>query len=325
MRRPRRSEQAAPAPADLSVIIEQVADCWGWAPIFVDLAMVGDTPFQGTMTRNVQRFFEALAVAGVHPIPVTSPSRPANFQNALQEIVRVLGTGLAVRVPVANLQAQTAARDLRALITRLGLDLGIVDIVVEYGLAGAADPSFSYLCDRLPDISQWRTFTVLRGSFPPNLMGLKRPGQYEVQREEWKRWMAEASNSAALPRCPSFGDYTIQHPIYHEPVQGANPSASIRYTIDTYWVVMRGEGLRTPGSAGHAQYRANAELLCDRKEFCGPQFSDGDGYIWDVSSRKKPGPGTPETWLRAGINHHLTFVARQIPAWAGAADTVAGR
>jgi hypothetical protein len=76
---------------------------------------------------------------------------------------------------------------------------------------------------------------------------------------------------------------------------------------------MRGEGLRNPGGAGHAQYPANAELLCGRKEFCGPQFSTGDEYIYKIGSHREDGPGTPETWLRAGINHHLTFAARQIP------------
>lgn len=196
---------------------------------------------------------------------------------------------------------------------------------MEYSLVGAGDPSFPYVCQRLPGIHQWRTFTTLAGSFPPDLMSLKKPGQYELPREEWKRWAAEIANSAGLARRPSFGDYTIQHPIYHEPVHGANPSASIRYTSDTHWVIMRGEGLRTPGSPGHAQYPANAELLCGRKEFCGPEFSAGDEYIWDVGSRKKAGPGTPETWLRAGINHHLTFAARQIPASAGLSQTVPAR
>ena len=122
------------------------------------------------------------------------------------------------------------------------------------------------------------------------------------------------ANSADRPRRPSFGDYTIQHATYREPVQGANPSASSRYTSDTYWVIMRGEGLRTPGSAGHAQYPANAELLCGRKEFRGPQSSTGDAYMWRIGSREDPRTGSPETWIRAGIQHppHMTFAARQI-------------
>jgi Beta protein len=66
------------------------------------------------------------------------------------------------------------------------------------------------------------------------------------------------------------------------------------------------------GGTRHAQYRANAELLCARKEFANAHFSAGDEYIWNVGSHKELGLGTPEKWLRAGINHHMTLTARQV-------------
>jgi hypothetical protein len=76
---------------------------------------------------------------------------------------------------------------------------------------------------------------------------------------------------------------------------------------------MRGEGLRNCSGAGFAQYPANAELLLNRKEFCGAHFSYGDAYIWEKGSHQAESNGNPETWLRAGINHHLVFKIRQIP------------
>lgn len=231
-----------------------------------------------------------------------------------------LGKGVAVRVPATSLQTTVGGWALHELVAHLGTQPGSVDVIVEYGVVNGEAPSFAYVCYRLPEISRWRTLTILGGSFPRDLMDFKKPGQYEVQREEWKQWAAEITNSADLPRRPSFGDYTIQHPIYREPVEGANPSASIRYTSETYWVIMRGAGLRNSGGTGHMQYPANAELLFGRKEFCGPQFSGGDEYIWKVGSHQGDGPGTPETWLRAGINHHLTFAARQIASVVAASD-----
>jgi hypothetical protein len=311
--RPRRLKGNGPTADDLSVVVPQINDCWGTAAVFVDVGMVRHVPYRGTTTRNVEHFFEALAATGVCVIPVTNLGRETESQKVIREAALVSGNGVAVRVPIGSLRTVNAGRELRALVAYLGVDLGSVDIIVEYGLVGGGDPSLPYVCHRLPEIHRWRTFTVLSGSFPPNLMGFKKPGQYEVQREEWKRWAAEIVSSAGLPRRPSFGDYTIQHPVYYEPVKGANPSASIRYSTDDYWVIMRGEGLRNPGGPGHKQYPANAELLCGRKEFCGPQFSAGDEYIWKIGSHQVDGPGTPETWLRAGINHHLTFAARQIP------------
>lgn len=162
-------------------------------------------------------------------------------------------------------------------------------------------------------LKRWRTFTVLAGSFPPNLMAFKGPGQYEIPRQEWVKWFSEVHEAAPLARRPTFGDYTIQHPVYIEPIVGANPSVSIRYACDTYWIIMRGQALRiSGGGTRHAQYPANAELLCARKEFGGAHYSAGDEYIWNVGSHKEPGPGTPETWLRAGINRHIVVTARQV-------------
>lgn len=110
---------------------------------------------------------------------------------------------------------------------------------------------------------------------------------------------------------PVYGDYTIQCPTYSEAPQYANTSASVRYTYENYWVIMRGEGLRNPGGPGYSQYPANAQLLCEREEFCGSTFSSGDRYINDRALNPAK-TGNASTWLQAGINHHITFVVRQI-------------
>ena len=311
--RPRRARGNDPPPDDLSVVVDQIADSWGSSPIFVDTGMVRDVPHHGVITRNLERFFAALAAAGVQAIPVTSSERPASFQDAIREAMSTAGNGVAIRVPLRGLLKQTVGSEFGGLVRRLGSVFESVDIVVEYGLVTRGAPPFSYICHRLPQVEHSRTFTILAGSFPPDLMEFKKPGQYEVPREEWKHWVAEIVRADSIPRLPTFGDYTIQHPVYHEPIKGANPTASVRYTSDGYWVIMRGEGLRNPGGPGYAQYPANAELLCGRKEFCGPTFSAGDRYIYTIASHEQNHPGTPETWLRAGINHHLVFVGRQIP------------
>jgi hypothetical protein len=311
--RPRRARGSGSAPDDLSVLVEQVADCWGSAPVFIDASRSQAVPYEGSKAGNVERLFAGLAAGGVAAVPVTRPDQATEFQEAIRRAIEETGKGVAVRVPVASLRTPTAGYELLELLECLGVEPAGADLIVEYGLVGAADPSLTFVCLRLPEINRWRTFTTLGGSFPPNLMEFRRPGQYQVEREEWRRWSVELADSADLPRRPTFGDYRIQHPRYEEPVKGANPSASIRYTSDTYWVVMRGEGLRTQGSPGYPQYQANAELLCGRKEFRGPNFSAGDAYIWGIGSGADPRTGSPATWLQAGINHHLTFVVRQIP------------
>lgn len=85
---------------------------------------------------------------------------------------------------------------------------------------------------------------------------------------------------------------------------------------------MRGEGVYHKGSPGLQQWPANAHILCAQKEFCGPTFSYGDGYIHRMGSQFSD-TGSPETWLRAGVNHHLTFVTRQVATLCGVPVPVA--
>ena len=307
--RPRRSEQD-----DLWVAAVQVIDACGAAPIFLDVSKVVNTPYRGSTDRPVERLYSALGAAGVHAIPTTTLSHPQALQKIVAAVVKIDNRGMALRVPVASLQSADFRETLQQVLAQCEVLPESVDLIVEYGVVGNAPVAFSYVCHRLPLLKRWRTFTILAGSFPTNLMDFKKPGQYEIPREEWKLWLSEIRRLPSLPRRPTFGDYTVQHPIYYEPVDGANPSASIRYTCDTYWIVMRGQGLRNKQGTKHAQYPANAELLCGRKEFAGAHYSPGDEYIWNIGSHKEPGPGTPETWIRAGINHHISLVARQVPA-----------
>ena len=120
--------------------------------------------------------------------------------------------------------------------------------------------------------------TVVGGSFPKDLRELS-VGEHLLPRIEWHYWKQIVS--ARLLRIPTFGDYATLHPYLQPAFPGMNVSASIRYTTDEHWVVMRGEGLLNEAGAGHAQYTANAQMLMERSEFCGPDFSFGDNYIYE--------------------------------------------
>lgn len=183
--------------------------------------------------------------------------------------------------------------------------------LIDYQLVDQPALSLASLCARIPNLHRWRTFSVISGAFPKDLTGFEKNRQHELQRLDWLTWRDQVATRPSLARRPAYGDYTIQHPIFSEPPRRANFSASIRYTSDEHWVIMRGEGVFNDEGPGFAQWPANAQLLCARPEFCGTKFSYGDEYI-ELMSLQTEKTGNPETWLRAGINHHLTFVVCQI-------------
>lgn len=302
----------------LATIAREIDTCWGSSPVFVDvdhLINAGIREPSGSHllevlaqeTRRVRPLFSRRS----NLVPVTGLSRSEDYQNAVSSIVEEDKTGACFRITPREVSHQKLAGKLEALLSRLRLDAPDVDLLVDYQAPNGSQPDLKALCASLPQLSKWRSFIVLIGAFPEDLQKLKNVGRHTLPRDDWLFWHNQVLALPQGTRRPTFGDYTIQHPIYREPPEHSNPSASIRYTHSEYWVIMRGEGLRHKGSPGNAQYPAEAELLCEMDEFCDAGFSSGDLYMQETSRQPK-NPGTPYTWLRAGINHHMTYAARQV-------------
>ncbi len=106
-----------------------------------------------------------------------------------------------------------------------------------------------------------------------------------------------------------FGDYAISHPVPKElDPRTMRMSASIRYTTESEWLVVKGRNVR---QFGFDQYFALSKALVERPEFSGLSFSWGDQYIADCADGIT-GPGNATTWRKVGTNHHITLVTREL-------------
>jgi len=288
-----------------SKVSADIRSSWGFSPFFLDFVNLPDVESDDI----VARVSEALRFAGTRAILVTGLDRGPNYQTAIANAVTTDKRGACIRLFPHDLGSSWLPIHLADVLKRLGLTPEQVDIVADYQLLSDFAMPFIELCKKLPHLQRWRTFTVISGAFSKDLTEYDKNGQYTRSREDWLFW--NAHGRVSLPRRPTYGDYGIQYALYTEPPERSNPSASIRYTAHDYWVIMRGEGLFNEDGPGNSQYGANAQLLCEREEFCGRSFSYGDRYI-DNLSQGIEGPGNPETLLRAGTNHHITFVTDQL-------------
>lgn len=228
---------------------------------------------------------------------------------ATREVVRIHKFRIAVRLHYGDLDKETISEEIDSLLSVLGIAHSEADLFVDCGVIDDLSPDYGWLCGRTPRLLTWRRFIVTGGSFPENLEGMAVGARIRA-RYDWLQWEAWAlTPKLQSARTPDFSDYTIQHAVY-EPRDGGRASASIRYTADKYWMIMRGEA-PSERNAGSRQYFGNAQLLCEREEFRGAPYSFGDGYVSAVANRQS-GPGTPTTWLTAGINHHMTLATRQV-------------
>lgn len=213
--------------------------------------------------------------------------------------------------------------DLKGVLENLGVSAERTDILLDLG---PIDPSqrtahrivASQVVNQLPDSRAWRTVTFAATAFPQTMQPFDQDSENLVERTEWALWkhLKGLAEKEKLQRLPTFGDYTINHP---EPVQ-IDPrvmrmSASIRYTTDEHWLIMRGHWVEKPPYFG--QFHELSRDLVDRDEYCGPEFSSGDQYIRDCAA-EDVSTGNATTWRRVGTNHHLTFVVNQIANLGGA-------
>lgn len=283
---------------------------WGRTPIFFDLGLFTPRIYSTTPEYILRKLSIQMSVLRLHLIPVTGLNRQDSYQAVVTSVTKTDNHGVCIRVKKNEIQKPTLAKDLQHLLYLLEVTPHQTDLVFDYEIIDNSCPTFTQLCARLPNVIHWRTFSVISGAFPKDLTGFK-PGQHMHPRLDWQTWFSQITSGQHISRLPSYGDYTIQHPIFSEPPKGSHFSASIRYTTNTDWVIMRGEDVFKDGGIGFAQWPANAQLLCEQNEFCGSDFSEGDKYIYEMGQQLEKN-GIPRTWFRAGINHHLTFVVQQI-------------
>ena len=298
--------------AQLTEISVKLIDVWGLTPIFVDVSLLFSTALKAKALKVIS--LEGHRLGGIF-IPVVHLNDDEQIIKSALTVVKETKKGLCLRLICSDLSNMT---ELNQNITKFlsgGLGEKDVDLLIdikETEKNGDKYTKYINLSQSIPGLSKWRTFTFASGSFPVDLSECKLDEENLIPRIDWKSWKEHVSNK--LQRKPAFADYTIQHPIYKEVTQFFHPTSSIKYTLEDDWLIMKGKKQK------FELYLASAAELVKDKRFYGENFSDGDKYIAEKAKHfetyiKNPtikGTGSTETWLKAGINHHLALVAHQI-------------
>lgn len=286
---------------------KQIADCWGTAPFFSDLWYIYHLIPDVKKISPLQVFAAHCQNEKNCLIPVTGLQRDGFYQ---AEVRHVTANGVCLRLHRNDLQKESFKKDLLELIEYLRLAPDTVDLLIDFQVVDGKEMTYTNLCEIIPNIKDWRTFTVTSGSFTKDLSSFQKNDEHLLSRKDWLSWRNQV-NQRNLLRNPTYSDYTIQHGLFSEPPPVPNFSASIRYTSKEHWIIIRGESVFKDDGPGYAQWPANAQLLCAKSEFCGPDFSFGDKYIYEMGLQTEK-TGRAEDWIRSGINHHMTFVVDQV-------------
>ena len=291
--------------------LEKIAECCGQNMLFIDTQLI-DGKIRFESLKKIIDFGKKRGLflsPVIYIMPITSSESDMEVRKYAATYAKESGNGLCIRITKSHLEEDTMTQNLQKFIVDNKLDPKNIDIIIDLKLIESENITINK--EKIHSISEmhpWRTFAVASGAFPKDLTKFEKHDDHPVKRYDYLLWK---NLSKDMNRNLSFSDYTIQHPEYIKPIPGANPSASVRYTLEDKWLIKRGEGLRNKEGAGHRQYLAHAQVLTKQDVFKGKNFSAGDAYIAEIAHQNKK-PGNPKTWLQAGINHHITLTARQI-------------
>ncbi len=293
-------------------VIRSIAAAYGRNSYFIDFGNVEGLFSNQNGFHPLETYFDLLDFHMLPGVPVTGMSRPESYQSAIEKVALRYGVGICLRIGPKDIRNPSFVPLLQLVLRRFGLTPSKVDLLVDLKQITESSPSLEEICGRVPMLREWRTFTVACGAFPQFLSQFEKNAEHELPRDDWKHWKHAITSGRKLPRIPTYSDYTIQFPKTPAPLDFLpNVSASIRYTSTEHWVVMRGEGLRNENGAKFEQYWGQANSLMFRDEYSGANFSYGDQYVAMIGSQTTK-TGSPATWLKAGINRHMTLTARQI-------------
>jgi len=211
---------------------QQFESCLGKSDFFVDLinipkilASTSDKHFFEVLNENTLDY-------GLHMIPVTGLRRSDRYQASIKSIIEFSLQGICLRIYFSDMNQPSFREDIKDVLSYFNLKPNNTHLLIDLRIVDDNYPQFSLLCKNLPFLEKWKSFTVSSGSFPKDLSELEKNRQHEITRQDWLNWLQQTTNKPKLPRIPTYSDYTIQHPIFSEPPDFPNISASIRYTAD---------------------------------------------------------------------------------------------
>jgi len=303
----------------LALFAKRVYKKWNDLPCFVDLSLISSAQRMENGVHPISFIFKELGgLLGCQAIPVTGLNRDDKYQQEIKAASARDKNGICLRITIEQAKKKTIKNEIDSLLSTLKIQHTDCDLIVDLGapinflpLNGFA-MAIQGIVSKLPYLNDWRSFTILGTSFPETMGSIKKEEEI-IPRYEWQLYKRLVNDfRLAGLRLPTFGDYAINHPkVIERDPRTLNPSATIRYTIDDGWYIVKGKNIR---DYGREQYRKLSRKVLDSSYYCGPTFSWGDDYInqWGTGKRSKT---SLTMWRQVGTNHHIVKVIQEIASF----------
>jgi hypothetical protein len=266
--------------------IAKLVTAWGTKDaFFLDPGEVA-AAMSATMMAGAEYVFSEAQGQGLLFIPVTGVSRTSVEQAAaLKHKTR----GICLRISQDDLvRSSTLATEITTFLNANALKEANVDLVIDLGsiigqTAFVISAASNLALSLMPSLTSWRSVTVVASAFPADMGVVPTFASKTIERTEWISWLSLHAARAKMVRLPTYGDYGIQNPAGAD---GFDPrymqvAATIRYTLDQEWLLIKGQSTKTQG--GSVQFPRLAKQLIGHASYYGAKHCSGCKEVDDCA------------------------------------------
>ncbi|MEO6680355.1 MAG: beta family protein [Pseudomonas sp.] len=264
-------------------------------------------------TRPVIDFVRQEATAmGCKIIPIVNLKKSAAYLNSVKKFATAQGCGVALRIKLSELNLSNIDTEVSKLLQSLETPWGSTDLIIDLGNPGNFQPYsvFSKILAvaiaKVHGYNLSRSITLIGTSL--NLSVVKKPGTTQT-RHEWPLYREFRIELEKTMLTPNFGDYAIESPDFAESMdmRMMKPGGKIVYTTADSWFIPKGGSFRD----NNAQMIGHCAAIISSGHYMKRDFCLGDERVEDTA-KEVNNCGNLTTWKFVGVNHHITYVVRQL-------------
>lgn len=227
------------------------------------------------------------------------------------------GRGLTFRLKIEDIETEEDTiseiierlryASIPASSTKILIDLGSIGLMDAISLVRLRGFTQDFI-DAALTAADFGLISVIGSSMPKDVSSVTKDNAKPFYRQEMPLWLNVAAGVTS--KGIAFGDYGIVHPNFSDKIIATNANAKIRYTRGLHHHIFRGHSLKE--GLKYKQYHKLAERVVKSSLYLGRDHSFGDDYNWRCANLEASS-GSLGTWVEVDMNHHLVYVAAQLP------------
>lgn len=159
--------------------------------------------------------------------------------------------------------------------------------------------------------SEFCSIVISSVSFPKQFPSIDAKKIYRFKRIETEIFATALKLSRRFSFNYVYSDYGPSDIEENAFVVGMSPNFKIKYTAFDDYLYIKGIPIKR-GGLDIANVRELAKILVGCSDFSGEEYSWGDKNIYDIAQGVSASSGNLTTWVSYSMNHHITFITRQI-------------